>query len=574
MNLNSVSEPLWHIRDKHPQIESVSLRFGLHPCAAQVLLNRVEDENLIEDYLNPRLQTLPHPQLLSDIERASALIIHALKNHISICVYGDYDVDGTSSSAILVENLRAFGGIVNYYLPHRLKQGYGLHESAVQEIYQANHRLLITCDLGVSNAQEVLFAKSLGLSVIIVDHHQVPQQLPDADAVINPHRPDDQFPFKNLCAAGVCFYLMSMVRALLKEDKEWMTTYNAKEEPLRDLRLSLDLVALATVADMVPLTGINRILVARGLEYIRQGTRPGLAALARVCEAVSTKIDAQTLAFKLGPRINAAGRMGSAMRCVDLFLSDGLRATDLATQLDQENNVRRETEESVFNEACAQAEALLSASVVPDALVLFNAYWHPGVLGIVASRLVERFFKPVIVIGQSGKGSARSVPHLHLLKAIEKSAAHLLKFGGHHLAAGVTVKPGEEVLFRQAFSDNMRAILLEQGHSPHVLSIDGLLAYEDLNDALIQDLARVGPFGSGNPEPVFALLQVAVKNRRLVGQDHLKLELANGLHAIAFKQAQHKAAQSPYLDLAVTPFVSEYLGRKRIELRVKAMRLA
>ena len=556
--------PEWSIAERHPQLKEHAERLSLHEIAAQVLLNRGAGA-LGEAHLEPQLAQLHDPSDLSDMERAVALLAHAIATREPICIYGDYDVDGTTSTAIMVENLRQLGAVCGFYLPHRLLQGYGLHNEAVDEIVAQSYQVLVTCDLGISNATEVAYARSLGLKVIVVDHHQVPAQLPEAEAVINPHRVGDQFPYKPMCAAGVCFHVLIALRRHLRE-----RGHGAAKA--LDLRRSLDLVALATVADMVPLTGTNRVLVTRGLDVLRQSRRPGLAALAKVAGVDPLRMDAQSLGFRLGPRINAAGRMGSAMRCVELFLADGLMALDFASRLDEENVHRREVEERVLVQAVQQAEHLVG-TLDPPGLVLFGPQWHPGVIGIVASRIVEQFARPVVICGQGNKGSARSVPTVNVLNAIRACADHLVKFGGHPAAAGVTVKSGAMEAFQLAFAEAVRAQAGDKAYR-HTLRIDMRVETGELDQRLVQDLARVGPFGIGHEEPLLMLTAARITGRRVVGQGHLKLGVAGGLSAIGFRLADHPDANEDVLDLAFVPVVSEWNGKQRVELQLKALRAA
>jgi single-stranded-DNA-specific exonuclease len=557
--------PEWSIAERHPHLTEHAERLSLHEIATQVLLNRGGSGDASTAHLDPQLAHLHDPSGLSDMDRAVVLLADAIAAREPICVYGDYDVDGTTSTALMIENLRLLGAVCGFYLPHRLLQGYGLHNEAVDEIAAQSYKVLVTCDLGISNASEVAYARSLGLRVIVVDHHQVPAQFPEAEAVINPHRVGDQFPYKPMCAAGVCFHLLIALRRYLRARGDAAAL-------ALDLRRSLDLVALATVADMVPLTGTNRVLVSRGLEVLRQSRRPGLAALAKVAGVDPERIDAQALGFRLGPRINAAGRMGSAMRCVELLLADGLMALDYASRLDQENVHRREVEERVLVQAVQQAEHMVGVSD-PPGLVLYGPEWHPGVIGIVASRIVERFARPVVICGQGGKGSARSVPTVNVLTAIRACAEHLVKFGGHPAAAGVTVRAGSMEAFQLAFAEAVRAQAGDRAYR-HTLRIDMRVEAASLDQRLVQDLARVGPFGMGHEEPLLMLTAARITGRRVVGQGHLKLGVAGGLSAIGFRLADHPDANEDVLDLAFVPVVSEWQGKSRIELQLKAMRAA
>jgi single-stranded-DNA-specific exonuclease len=568
-----MADPVWTIRPAHPERDAVAQSLGLHPGAAQVLLNRGGIAGATAQFLSPKLADLHDPAALKDIDRAVEMLTDALIARTPICIYGDYDVDGTTSTAILVESLRALGGAVGYYLPHRLLQGYGLHEEAVDEIVAQGFKLLVTADLGISNAKEVAHAKERGLSVIVIDHHQVPERLPIADAVINPHRPDDTFAFKPMCAAGVAFHVLVALRRRLRQPDL------IGKFPDLDLRRVLDLVALATVADMVPLIGINRILVARGLDVLRTGQRPGLAALARVAGLDPLRADAQALGFRLGPRVNAAGRMGSAVRCVELFLADGLVASDLASRLDQENSARKNVEEYVLKRAVTQAESLLRASPQTLGIMVYGDDWHPGVVGIVASRLIEKFKRPALVVGQGGKGSGRSFGGVHLLNVLHACADHFVKYGGHPFAAGVTMKDGGGAALQRAFALATAAEIERGGANLDVaLDVDAELEGAHIDGGLVADLDRVGPFGVGNPEPVFSLRNMRVISRRQVGDGHLKLELAlsdtQKISAIGFKMASHDAAFSDVLDVAFTPFISHFSGSPTVELRLRALRIS
>src|SRR3954463_2950960 len=479
-----------------------------------------------ERFLEPRFEHLPNPFELKGIEAAVSRIQRALAEGEQICVYGDYDVDGVTSTALLVSVLRKLGGKVDFYVPHRLVEGYGLNTQALAKLAARGTRLVVSADCGVTAVAEIDAAARLGMDVVVIDHHTASQDLPRAVAILNPHQPGCTFPGRELAAVGVAFHLLLALRKRLRE-AGW---FAARPEP--NLREMLDLVALGTIADVVPLTGPNRVLVHFGLRELARGARIGVLALKSVCQ-LAGEVSAGDVGFKLGPRINAAGRLDDASVGVRLLLSEDLReARQLAEQLDRANAERQELQARIADEAVAQAEKLGSPEE-RRTLVVSSGGWHAGVVGIVASRLVERFHRPALVLAEEGgvaKGSGRSVEGFHLYDALARCGQHLTRFGGHKHAAGLTLDTARISAFSEALEAEGREALDPAQLSPR-LRIDAELHPQEVQMELASQLRRLAPFGAGNPEPVFFCRELAAHEVRLLpdkkgtGPGHLKLRL-------------------------------------------------
>jgi single-stranded-DNA-specific exonuclease len=489
-----------------------------------------------------------------------------------IACYGDYDVDGVTSTVLLAGFLRAAGADVVTYTPHRLVEGYGLNTLALERLAAGGVKLVVSLDCGITSVEEVRAAAALGLDTVVVDHHTVPVELPAAVAILNPHQPGCGYPAKELAAVGVTFALVMALRRRLREQGRFGA---GRAEP--NLKEALDLVALGTVADVVPLTGANRILVRWGLEQISRSRRPGLKALKRVAGlAEGASVTAGQVGFRLAPRINAAGRLDDAGRGVRLLLdADAATGRALAEELDRENQARQEIERRMLEEALADAEVALQRGV--RGLVLARPGWHPGVVGIVAARVAERFHRPAVLIGLAdgvGKGSGRSVEGFHLHDALAACQVHLGRFGGHRHAAGLTVAPERIDAFREAFEAHAAAALTEEQLVPRC-RIDGWVEEGELTARAAEDLERLGPYGAGHPEPVFAL-RTAAGRARTVGaqQQHLKLTVGPGLDAIGFGLgAQAALCQGP-VEVAFTLGFDDWDGMKRLQLKLRDLRPA
>lgn len=525
-------------------------------------------------FLEGRLRDLPDPAQLAGIDAAVRRLARALAEDEAITAFGDYDVDGVSSTTLLVSFLRACGARrVDHHIPHRLRDGYGLGREAVELLAERGTRLLVTLDCGITAVEEIEEAVARGMEVIVVDHHQTPPELPPAAAILNPWQPGCAYPTKHLAAVGVTFLLCVALRRFLRE-QGW---FRSRPEP--DLRESLDLVALGTVADVVPLVGANRLLVRAGLERLGRPKRPGLRALKRVAGMEpDAPVSSGQVGFRLGPRINAAGRLDDAGRAVELLLTeDSGRAESLARALDAANAERQAIERAILDEATAQAARQSTKS-----LVVHGEGWHPGVVGIVASRLVERFRKPTVVIGVDpstgvGRGSGRSIADFDLHEALTRCAELLVGYGGHKAAAGLTIAREAVSDFAQAFSRVAEESFDEAAAQP-VCVVDGLVRPEELDEPLCHELARLGPFGAGNAEPVLALLGASVRGRVVGASDtsagHLKLQLdaAPFVDAIGFGMGERLDEIGGPVDLAFHLEMNEFRGVRRPQLRLRAMR--
>ncbi|HEY1907894.1 MAG TPA: single-stranded-DNA-specific exonuclease RecJ [Myxococcaceae bacterium] len=551
------------------------MELGLDPLAARVLVARgIAEPQDAARFLSHELTDLPDPFRMKGMAVAVERLIRAVVQGEKITLYGDYDVDGVCSTALLSLFLDALGVAAETYIPHRIDEGYGLNLRAVERIAREGARLLVSLDCGIASVAEVARARELGMDVVVVDHHTVPETLPPATAVLNPHQPGCEYPTKVLCAAGVAFNLVMALRRSLRT-LGWFQT--RREPPLKPL---MDLVALATVCDVVPLTGANRILVRHGLDALGRADRPGVRALKEVAGLETEgSVSAGQVGFRLGPRINAAGRLDDASVGLQLLRTRSLaEARDLAVRLDQANTERQSIERRMLEEAVAQAEERHGAR----GLVLWAEGWHPGVVGIVAARIVERFHKPTLVIGVQGgvgKGSARSIEGFHLVEALTECAEHLSRYGGHRHAAGVTVDAGRLLDFRRAFESVAARRLREEDLEPRC-RVDAVVHPEELTERAVDALAVLGPFGAGNPEPTFVAEALRAQGRLLTakngGAPHLKLVLpeAPALDTIGFGLGPRLAEVDGAVDLAFQPSIDTWNGRTRVSLKIRDFRAA
>ncbi len=487
------------------RVEDLRRALGLHRLAAAVLVQRgFEDPECARAFLSPELDSLCDPFLLADMEEAVERLGRAIQERERILIYGDYDVDGTSSIVVLKKTIEILGGCAEYHIPHRLTEGYGMRSEVMERAAGSGIRLVVSVDTGIRANEVVRQANELGIDVIVTDHHLPEAELPPAIAVLNPNRPDCRYPFKSLCGAGVAFKL---VQALLSRSGMSAT----RQEALLDSFLKP--VAIATVADIVPLIGENRIIVRRGLSGLRKVRNLGLRSLLAVAGFEEGECPtAHQVAFRLAPRINAAGRMSTARDVIELFLTDDRdRAQALAEQLDVLNRERQKVEAEIVEAILKQCEG---APVTADsaALVFSGPGWHAGVLGIVASRLVERFSRPVFVLSNAAAilpgeetcmtGSGRSIPAFHLLEALESMPELFRKFGGHRQAAGLTLPCGHVEFFRRRLQDFAANRLTQDDLRPQ-FAADAVASLSEFNDESVEQILALGPFGFGNPAPLF-----------------------------------------------------------------------
>ena len=530
----------WLLSTPDPQAAaSLAAALGISAPAARVLVRRsLASPDDARRFLHPSLDQLHDPLTLRDMPEAVARLKGAIYAHEKILIYGDYDVDGTMSVVLLITAIRLCGGDVRYHVPHRLNEGYGMRPEVVEAAAAQGVTLIVSVDTGIRAAEVVRRAAELSIDVIVTDHHLPDADLPPALAVVNPNRSDCSYPEKNLCGAGVAFKL---AQALL-------TAMGWPEDRVRRITESfLKLVAIATVADVVPLSGENRIMVKHGLDGLRDVRNIGLRALLAVAGfPANAAPNARQVAFQIAPRINAAGRMDTAQAVIDLFLTtDPEHARALSQQLHDQNAERRQVEASIL-EACERLPMDASTS----ALVYYAEDWHRGVLGIVASRLIERFHRPVFVLGRNAEdglaqGSGRSIPAFHLLNALESMRDLFVKFGGHEFAAGVTLEAARVEEFRARFNAYAAARLRPEDFEP-ILDIDASLDLREITDAVTEELFALAPFGHGNPPPLFAALDVEVAAPPVVMKEkHLRITVRRDGRTLKLKawNFAHRAAE-------------------------------
>ena len=566
--------PEWRLRaPPDPEIvRHLCRELSLPSSICGILAGRdLTDPRRAKRFLRPRLDDLHPPSELVDLDRASDRILSAISSGETILVHGDYDVDGVCAAALLTLWIRRLGGTVVPFVPHRLKDGYDLGDAGIGAAVEAGASLIVTCDSGTVAHAAVRDAGTRGIEVIVTDHHLPGGALPPALAVVNPNRRDCDYPSPQLCGTGVVFKLCQGLAAVagVSSDELWP---------------HLDLVVLATVADLVPLTGENRVLVRFGLRYLAHTTKPGIRALIRASGLSDRSgIDEGQVGFVLGPRINAVGRLGDAKLALRLMLTDDPdEAERLAEMLERTNRLRREEDRATLDGALDRL-AVEFDSTRDFGVVLSGEGWHPGVIGIVASRLVERLQRPVVMIamdGDQGRGSARSIRGVHLLRAIEAGSEHLKRFGGHAQAAGLDVSRESLHSFRSAFNDNVREQL--QGRIPRPrLGGDHEIGLGEATTDLHRLLEHVGPFGIGNPRPVFWAKGLRlVGAAKVVGDGHLKLRLGDGDHemeAIGFGLAERlppRSLGSGRLDALFHLRENEYMGKRTLQAKILDLRLA
>lgn len=480
------------------------------------------------EFLNVSLNNLSSPFDLKDMEAAVERIYRAIAAREKILLFGDYDVDGITSTAILLVFFERIGADITAYIPHRLKEGYGLKAFHITHLARLNKiDLIITADCGSTNFEAAAKARDIGIDVIITDHHNIGEKIPAALAVINPKRHDCTAGLEKLAGVGVAFTLIICLRKFLRDKNFW------KDQSEPNLKAFCDLVALGTIADMVPLIQENRIFSKTGLEIINANCRTGIKALLHAAGVEEQAADEQDIAFRLAPRLNAAGRMEHASIAVDLLTTTDIqRAEQIAQSLNGYNEQRRKLE----NKSIQDIERILTKKpqiLEQKTMVLWNRQWHEGVLGIVASRMVEKYYRPVILIAvkdQICKGSARSIPGVDLYERLSACSDVLEKFGGHEMAAGLSITAENLELFQKRFEDSISRMVEPDDLIP-TLTIDQELNFSDISEGLIDEIESLAPFGSGNPEPIFMAANVKVASSKIVGSNHRRMVLSQPLNS-------------------------------------------
>lgn len=553
---------------------------GIPDILARLLAGRGVEPNEAQSFLEPKLRDLlPDPGTLIDMGPAAARLARAVESGERVAIFGDYDVDGACSAALLAGFLTEGGARPRIHIPDRLIEGYGPNSEAIRQLAAEGATLLVTVDCGTTSHEPLAEARRLGLDVVVLDHHQAPERLPEVEALVNPNRQDDLSGLGHLCAAGVVFLALVATRAELRRRGAWASRGG---EP--DLLAALNLVALATVADVVPLRGLNRAFVRQGLAILRGRARPGLAALMDVA-GLDGPVQPWHLGFLLGPRINAGGRIGDAGLGARLLLTaDEIEARTIAAELNRLNQERQEIERQAVIEAISQADHALMRDPALAVLLASSPDWHPGIVGLVAARLKERFRKPAFALAINGEGGAtgsgRSVAGVDLGRAVRAAveAGLAVKGGGHAMAAGVTLAPGQDATFH-AFLAQRLASEVAAAVESEALLVDAALSAGGATPRLLAEIARAGPFGQGSPEPVFVFPAHRLTDAVEIGSGgHVRVRLKGGdgasVGGVAFRCAQEPlgrallAARGESVHLAATLTLNRWGGNEKAELRV------
>ncbi len=561
-------EKLWVFQQvSSAQQAALAQALSISPITASVLLGRgITTPDEARRWLALHTDSSHDPFLLPDMERAVDRLRRAIDQGERICCYGDYDVDGVSATSIYLSFFRSLGANAHVYIPHRLREGYGLNAAAIRSLHRDGVSLVVTSDCGTTSHREIELANQLGIDVVVTDHHQPDERLPPALALLNPYRADAVYPFKGLCSGGLAYKVAQ--------------AYHTKYETDFPLETLYDLVALSTIADVVPLQDENRRFVREGLEQMSRGARCGIRALKQVA-GITRECTAETVAFKLAPRLNAAGRLAHALLGVRVLTTESeLEARQLAEELDRLNRERQHIEEQITSEVLASVDR----EALPAAFVLGARSWHLGVVGIVAARLVDRFHRPAVVMAISeqgiAKGSARTVPGFDLYLALTACRDLLVAYGGHPSAAGLTVEEARIPELRERFTQ-LAATATSGGQRVQTLHVDAEVNLAEVNLKLIRELGTLHPFGAGNPEPTLAVRNLSVLNARVVGEKHLKLSVRQGtsmtFDSIGFGLGalnQLGLASRRPVDLAFVPEMNNWNGQDRIQLRIRDVRMS
>ena len=556
--------------------KKLSDELGISPVLTEILVRRrIDTFESARAFFRPTLKDLHDPFLMHGMDRAVDRIIGAISKNERILVYGDYDVDGTNGTALLWTFLKALGADVHYHIPDRVKEGYGLSESGIERAKSLGVRLLVTVDCGITALKQVELAREAGIEVIVCDHHEPGEAVPQAFAVLDPLLPECKYPFKHLCGCSVAFKL---VQALARHES-LKSVMNGDEEGF--LSRYLDFVTLATTADIVRLTGENRVFVKLGLDLLNSNPRPGVHALIESSGLKLGSITTGKIVFVIAPRINAVGRLGDATRAVELLTCDSYaHALELAQVFEEENRNRRKIDEDTFLEAQQIVEKYLDVEN-ESAIILHQETWHPGVIGIVASRLVERYYRPTIMmttVDGVAKGSARSVAGFDIYQALRRCEDKLVQFGGHKYAAGLSVEIDRLDEFKEAFNLVAKELLTEELLTPEIC-IDAEISLKELTPKFVRVLGQFAPFGPGNLRPVFVVRGVELYGSpRIVGNNHLKFKVkTNGqvFDAIGFGLGgllEKLNTGRKTIDLAFSLDEGEFAGQSVPQLKIRDLK--
>lgn len=549
--------------------ESLHEKLKINKTICSILVQRgIDTYDLAKDYFRPQLAQLHSPWLMKDMDKAVDRLLSAFQQHEKILVFGDYDVDGTTAVAGMYQYLSSIYDSVDFYIPHRYREGYGISKMGIDHAKENGFTLIVSLDCGIKSADLIGYAKTLGIDFIVCDHHLPDLNLPPAVAILNPKQSDCQYPYKELCGCGVGFKLMTALSEKLSLPEETHFAY-------------LDLVATAIAADIVPITGENRILAYYGLEKVNKNPCPGIKALMQLA-AVQKTMHITNLVFIIAPRVNAAGRMDDARKAVQLFIEkDPDKALSFAEMLHSDNADRREADSSITEEALALIEAD-PQHASKRSTVVYQEHWHKGVVGIVASRLIEKHYRPTIVLTRSGDyvaGSARSVAGFNLYEAIHACKEHLLGYGGHFAAAGMTLLPEKVTDFANAFEKVVQAQIKPEQLIP-VINIDSVIQFSEINPTMFNILCQMEPFGPDNMRPVFMASRVSDTGfSKIVKEQHIRFVVKQqniSFTGIGFNMASkfHLLQQQQPVDLVFSLDENDWNGEKNIQLKMIDLRIS
>ncbi|MGK5095243.1 single-stranded-DNA-specific exonuclease RecJ [Deltaproteobacteria bacterium TL4] len=566
----SFAKLFWKTADiaanKH-HVSHLCQEFGITPILAQVLVARnLLDISVVENFLNPSVNQCHDPFLMHDMEHAMDRILYAIHRGEKIAIYGDYDVDGTAATVIVYKYLKRIGVRVYYFIPERMKDGYGLTEKTLRELKRKQVNIVITVDNGSTAVEEALLIKKMGMDLLITDHHRFGDKIPEAQAIVNPKHPRCLYPFKGLAGTGVAYKLLVALDQSLTEQNFWYRSGYIRP----DLERDLDLVALATIADRVPLIDENRFFVQRGLQLLNHAPRPGIQALLKASNTHG-KITTATVSFKLAPKINAVGRLSDPNTGVRLLLSRSLmEARPHAEALIEVNIERQRMERLALN------SAILSASEQHDqkVIILISEHWHPGVIGNVATKIAGQFHKPTLAVTLSGNkialGSVRSVGNFDICSVLERCSSFLEKFGGHTAAAGLSLQSQNLSLFCKKFQDMIEGGVDRTFLRDNDLIIEAWIHEKQLGSQFVEELIKMSPFGVDNPEPILGIHDAYLKAPSVFGNNHLKFFVNTtdaDIEVVAWERSEWYKRISGYFDLVVSPQVMGPANQARIQFK-------
>lgn len=542
------------------EINRISQKFNLNKMLSAILINRKIKEEDIEMFLRPTRKNFHDPFLMPDMEKAVDRIINAINNQEKIIIYGDYDVDGITSITVLKSFLENRGISVDSYIPNRLQEGYGLNKPAIDEIVKNKYDLMITVDCGISGIDEIEYANSLGLETIVTDHHEVGDKLPDAIAVVDAKRKDNQYPCRDLAGVGVVFKLIQALGIKLGlEEKEYLKY--------------LDIVCVGTISDIVPLVGENRVIAKLGLMLVQQTKNMGLKSL--LISSGYKNIDSTAISFGVAPRINACGRMGHADEALKLFLSkDIYEVNELTKKLNYYNTLRQEKEKAIYEDAIKQIER--DKLNEKNTIIIAGENWHHGVIGIVSSKITDLYFKPSILLcyeDDIAKGSGRSIPGFDLHEALMKCQDTIEKFGGHSMAIGITIKRDKFEDFKNEFEKVAKDAKIDE--IIPIINIDAKINLNEINKEIVESLKQLEPFGEGNKTPIFVLKNLKIDSIRSLSEGkHIKMTLKDGntiINAIGFNLGylanEYKIGEK--IDVVGTLEINSFNGVDNLQINLK-----